>query len=154
MAGGFYQLWFAVRYLHIAAAAILIGGAVLMCALCARGTALGPTAAFDVASAYEWIFWTVIALSVATGVSNLGLKGDGLLPAQTQWGAALTLKLGEALLLLCLAAVRTDVITRCRERGGATAGRARPLLTSLYAVTALVLLGMLWLGLGLAHGRY
>ncbi len=138
--GGFYQLWFAVRYTHVAAGAVLIGGAVL---LSIRADALAATA-------YEWLFWIVVAVSTATGISNLGLKGAGLLPAVTSWGAALSVKLISALLMLAFGVVRTDIVLAF----DASADEPPRLLRWLYAATAAGLLAMLWLGLGLAHGRY
>jgi len=150
-----YQLWFAVRYVHIASAALLTGGAVLATALC--GTCV---AAFDVrllinaVAAYEWTFWSVAGLAAVTGVSNLGLKGEGLLAPDTLWGVALSIKLGAVLLLLALSFIRTDIVLRCRAASHLDQPRARRVLTALYAATAVALLGALWLGLGLAHGRY
>jgi len=154
MAGDSYQLWFAVRYVHIASAALLAGGAMLAAAV------WGTAAAFDVgvltavASAYEWLFWSVVGIVAATGVSNLGLKGDGLLGPDTSWGTALSLKLGAALFLLALSFVRTDIIARCDPSSRLDDARLRRVLTALYAATGLTLLAVLWLGLGLAHGRY
>jgi hypothetical protein len=147
-----YQLWFAVRYVHIASAALLTGGAVLATALCGSW-------AFDVrllvnaVAAYEWTFWSVAGLAAVTGISNLGLKGDGLLGPDTSWGTALSVKLGAVLLLLALSFVRCDIVMRCSESPSVDA-RVRRVLSVLYGITALVLFSALWLGLGLAHGRY
>ena len=154
MAGVSYQLWFAVRYAHVASAALLAGGAMLAAALCGTAAGLESGVLTTAASAYEWTFWSVVGLAAATGVSNLGLKGDGLLGPDTSWGVALSVKLGAVLFLLAVSFVRTDIIVRCRGASRIDGARARRVLTALYAVTGLTLLAVLWLGLGLAHGRY
>jgi hypothetical protein len=105
------------------------------------------------ASAYEWAFWSLAGVTVATGISNLGLKGDGLLGPETTWGTALLVKLIAVFLLMTLSLVRTDLVVRCHNltRAGA---RVHAVLATLYGLTVLTLLGTLWIGLGLAHGRY
>src|SRR5262245_51655404 len=111
MPGGFFQLWFAVRYVHVASVAVLAGGAVLIALLCAMHAYGDPLrVALPIAVVYEWIFWSVVGVTAATGVSNLGLKGDGLLGPQTGWGAALTIKLSAVVAWLCLSLVRTSVV--------------------------------------------
>lgn len=154
MAGVSYQLWFVVRYVHIASAAVLAGGAMLAAAACRTASGFDIGALTAVASAYEWTFWSLAGIVAATGVSNLGLKGDGLLGPDTSWGTALSAKLGAALFLLAISFVRTDVILRCHPVSGNHEARVRRVLTALYGATGLTLLAVLWLGLGLAHGRY
>ena len=157
MPGASYQLWFAVRYVHLASVALLTGGAVFAAVACeARdSSAVQPDtrAMFRTALAYEWIFWSVVGVAAATGISNLGLKGDGLLGPETSWGTALSVKLGAVLLLLALSFVRSDIVTRCSESPSVDV-RVRRVLSVLYGITALTLFSALWLGLGLAHGRY
>jgi hypothetical protein len=153
--GGFYQLWFAVRYVHLAAGAVLIGGAALLSIVVAIDTSpLSNHAIAAAAVAYEWLFWVVAAVSVATGISNLGLKGDGLLPADTQWGAALSVKLSAALGLLAIAMLRTEAVVCLAMLGDDIANGVQRRLAWLYGATVAALLAILWLGLGLAHGRY
>jgi hypothetical protein len=151
-----YGLWFAVRYVHVATVTVMAGGAVIVCALCASSRA-APEAGVGLVAAviYEWGFWSLIGVTVATGVSNLGLKGDGLLGPQTRWGTALTIKLTTVLLLLVLSLVRTDLVIRLRAaRPAAASERGRVALGALYGLTVAVMLGALWIGLGLAHGKY
>jgi hypothetical protein len=151
-----YQLWFAVRYVHVASVTLLAGGAATMCALCvASRTSPDPDAALVAAPLYEWAFWSIAGVTAATGVSNLGLKGEGLLGPHTGWGTALSIKLIAILLLLALSLVRSDFVIRCRAADDAgAAGRARAILGMLYGLTSAVVLGAVWIGLGLAHGRY
>lgn len=92
--------------------------------------------------------------SVATGISNLGLKGDGLLGPDTTWGSALFYKLSAVLCLLILSVIRGDFIARCDAAPAVDARRERITLAALYGTTVVLLLGILWGGLGLAHGRY
>jgi hypothetical protein len=139
---------------HIASAAVLAGGAMLAAAVFATAMGLDIAVLTAVAAAYEWTFWTVVGIVAATGVSNLGLKGEGLLAPDTSWGTALSVKLGAALFLLALSFVRTDIIAGGEPLLRVQPARARRVLTALYAGTALTLLAVLWVGLGLAHGRY
>ena len=151
----FYQTWFAVRYVHVASAALLVGGAGTICGLSASTAAIADSAAVRVAAVlYEQAFWLVIGVSVATGISNLGLKGEGLLGPDTTWGTALLLKLAAVLFLLILSLVRSDFIMRGNAAAIASARRERIVIAALYGLTLLLLLGILWGGLGLAHGRY
>jgi hypothetical protein len=156
-ADSFYRLWFAVRYVHVASVALLAGGAMMIAAsaLVPRG-GRADDALLSAASLYEFAFWLMIGIVVATGVSNLGLKGEGLMGPWTAWGRALTTKLGAVILLLALSLVRSDFVIRCGAATSAAgvADRGRAILGALYAATVAMLLGALWLGLGLAHGRY
>jgi hypothetical protein len=154
MPGGFFQLWFAVRYLHVASATLLVGGASTILLWSAVRTAADVPAALPIAVVYEWMFWSVAGLTAATGVSNLGLKGEGLLGPDTGWGTALTVKLSTAILLLCLSVVRTHVVVRCAAAPDLSPRRTRVVLGTLYGLSVMTLLGAVWLGLGLAHGRY
>ncbi|HMB78601.1 MAG TPA: hypothetical protein VKI43_00970 [Vicinamibacterales bacterium] len=151
----FYQTWFAVRYVHVAAAALLIGGAFTTGALSASDALASDSAGVrGVAILYERIFWLVTGVSVATGISNLGLKGEGLLGPDTTWGTALLFKLSAVLVLLILSLARVDFLARCSAADVVDPRRERIALAAFYGVTALLLLGILWGGLGLAHGRY
>jgi hypothetical protein len=150
-----YGLWFGVRYVHLVSVALVAGGAATLCALCAADATAG-TAELTLAAAavYEWAFWGTIGVTVATGVSTLGLKGAGLLGPHTAWGTALTVKLTAVTVLLALSVVRTDFVVRCREWRRPAPPRARIVLGTLYALTVTIVLGALWIGLGLGHGRY
>jgi hypothetical protein len=156
--GASYQLWFAVRYVHIASVALLTGGAVFAAVSCETRDSFEARADIGAivhtALAYEWTFWSVVGVAAATGVSNLGLKGEGLLGPETSWGTALSIKLGAILLLLALSFIRSDIVARSNDTPTIDRDRVRRVLAVLYGITALTLLGALWLGLGLAHGRY
>src|SRR6478672_8957603 len=107
------QLWFAMRYVHVASIALLAGGALLLMTCAARASAVPEMQTFiSVAVAYEWIFWAAAGVTVASGVGNLGLKGDGLLGAKTGWGTALSIKLALVLTLLAVSLVRSEVVIR------------------------------------------
>jgi hypothetical protein len=149
-----YQLWFAVRYVHVVSVALLAGGALIVAALWIAPDVLAFDAAFAAASAYEWTFWSVAGITAATGISNLGLKGEGLLGPATGWGAALSIKLGAVLALLALSLVRSDTVIRARRLGRRSGRRLRIVLGAAYSLTVVMFLVALWLGLGLAHGRY
>jgi hypothetical protein len=93
MSDPFFQLWFAVRYIHVASVALLAGGAMIIAVSCLAPRAGAAEAALFAAPAYEWTFWLLVGLVAVTGVSNLGLKGEGLMGPETSWGRALTTKL-------------------------------------------------------------
>jgi len=150
----FYQLWFAVRYVHVVSVALLTGGALIVTALWILPGVRALEAAFAAASAYEWTFWSVAGITAATGVSNLGLKGEGLLGPATGWGAALSIKLGTVVALLAVSLMRSDTVIRTRALARPFAWRLRVVLGAAYSLTVVMLLVALWLGLGLAHGRY
>jgi len=150
--GRFYELWFAARYLHVASIAVLAGGATLAAMVFALGADADMERGLAVGLAYERIFWIVVGLTALTGVSNLGLKGEGLLDASTQWGAALTFKLSAVLAFLTLSIVRTQIALDLAHEHAAR--RARIMLASFYGVSAAAMLTIAWVGLGLAHGRY
>jgi hypothetical protein len=115
----------------------------------------GTDGGWAAASTYEWTFWTLIGIVAVTGVSNLGLKGEGLLDAGTSWGRALTIKLVAVLAFLAISLLRSDLVMRSAAApAAALQPRARVAAGALYAVTAAMILGVMWLGLGLAHGRY
>jgi hypothetical protein len=150
-----FELWFAVRYLHVASVTLLVGGALVTCGLCLVLAADAESSVLPrITALYEWMFWSVVGVTVVTGISNLGLKGEGLMPAASSWGRALTVKLSLAILLLCIALLRSDVVIRLRGAGAGASARANQVLASLYGVTVVLFLAALWLGLGLAHGRY
>ena len=149
-----FQLWFAVRYVHVAAVALLAGGATLLAVWCLVPRAgAGADAALAAAPIYEWTFWLLAGLAAVTGVSNLGLKGEGLMPPATSWGRALTTKLAAVLVLLAVSLLRSDFVIRAAPRL-AFSNRRRAVAGWLYAATVAMLLTAMWIGLGLAHGRY
>ena len=148
-----YQLWFAVRYVHVASIALSSGGAFLLATYSARTAAVPQLVSLAVA--YEWVFWASIGIGVATGVGNLGLKGDGLLAANTAWGTALSVKLAVVLTFFALSLVRSDVVIRLKQRSASLHHPRTPVvLAVLYGLTAAAMFGAAWIGLGLAHGRY
>jgi hypothetical protein len=154
---GFFQLWFAVRYVHVASVTVLAGGALMTCVRFVSSQSQGELetrSAIAAAAIYEWTFWSVVGLTAVTGVSNLGLKGDGLLGPETNWGTALSVKLAMVFAILAVSLIRSDVVIRSGSVRPADPERIRRALATLYGLTAVVLMGALWIGLGLAHGRY
>src|SRR4051812_32383894 len=108
-----FQLSLVVRYFHVAAAAVMGGGAVMVAAFAfASESRRGVQAAVDAAFTYEYLFWLVAGLSVATGVGNLGVKGPALLGTDTLWGLALFVKFTIVLCIIAVSVVRCDYILR------------------------------------------
>jgi uncharacterized membrane protein len=133
-----------VRWLHLLAATVAVGGSVLtwLRFRLATGDERDGRDAVRLARTYEWLFWGAVGTLVMTGVGNLGafaptLPGGG-------WRATLDLKLAVLTLVLVGSAVRVRLLAR---RGSRTR-----LLRRAYAATAVGLLVLLTLAEVLAHG--
>src|SRR5688572_17506372 len=94
-----HVLHLVIRWAHVAAMAIALGGALLVAVIVfTRRDSAGALAA---ALAYERLFWAAAGVLVMTGVGNLGAFGRTLPEPRTEWGSAVTVKLaGVAVLLL------------------------------------------------------
>lgn len=140
-----------VRYLHVAAMALAVGGALLIAAairLLPGGANRRTAAAF--ARAYEWLFWGALGVLVLTGVGNLGQFGAAVPGPETRWGSVLLAKLVAVLVLLGASLVRTLAVrewTADASLDGSTGA-----LTVAYGATGAYLLGLLVLAEVLAHG--
>jgi hypothetical protein len=135
----------AVRWLHVLAMAVALGGAALAWAVL-HAADDGAASALRVAATCETVFWGALGVVVATGVGNLG----ALAPAvpRGRWGATLLGKLGLVLVVLVGSAVRTAAVRR-------VARSPDPTTTTLergYALTTLALVVVLALAEVLAHG--
>lgn len=135
-----------VRWLHLLAATVAVGGSVLTWALLRAGR-FDLDDALSVARGYEWLFWAAVGTLVATGVGNLGAFG-GTLPGG-RWRTTLDLKLGVVVVVLVGSALRATLLARLRTRSHPTAGR---LLRASYGLTAAGLVVLLSLAAVLAHG--
>jgi uncharacterized membrane protein len=136
----------AVRTLHVLAAAVVLGGSLLV-AVVVRGasTPADRRGARRVAVGYERLFWGAFGLLAATGVGNLGALAPAI-PGGS-WGAALAAKLLVVLAVLAGSLVRTLAVVRCRERDASVTA-----LAPAYALTALALGTAVVLAEVLAHG--
>ncbi|MFB6308977.1 MAG: CopD family protein [Haloarculaceae archaeon] len=133
----------AVRFLHVIGMALLLGGAAVTWDRSRRAS--DPAELLDAAGRYEWLFWTVTGVMVATGVGNLGVSGVADL--STRWGAVLAVKLLAVLGLLGGSVVRTLAV-----EDSTGAGSDAVVLRRSYAATTLYLAGLLALAEVLAHG--
>jgi len=144
-----------VRWLHVAAMALALGGALLLWWFGWRPRASEPAAhgrlLLALAPRYEALFWLAVGLLVMTGVGNLGAFGVGLPAPASAWGQRLGLKLLGVLALLLFSLVRTVVIVRLVTAGEVALARAAALAPVLYAVTAVGLGGITLLAVFLAH---
>lgn len=139
-----------IRWVHVSAAMLIGGGAVLLALLCWRpAPPLHLATILGVARQYELLFWAAFGVLVAAGVGNLGTIGAGLPAVDTEWGTTLTLKLSVVLFVAMLSIVRTLVIATL---DGVEATRALPLLRASYLATGVLLLGVVGLAEVLAHG--
>ena len=146
-----------VRWAHVTAAAVLLGGALLALAAC-RGRRAGPadrggSLPMETGARFEWISWGAIGLAVMTGVGNLGAFGVHLQPATSRWGGFLLVKLTLLLFLLPLSLVRTLVVAKLRAAPETSRpSSTRSLLAALYAITLALILSITLLAAFLAHG--
>jgi hypothetical protein len=149
-------LSFVIRWVHVVAMALLLGGAGLMWGLSIQ-TRTPPQsepqhALLIVAEFYELIFWLAIGLLVMTGVGNLGAFGEALPGPNTTWGQKLTIKLLVVLVFVLLSLIRTLLIVRVSAIGSDTL--TMPLSSvclRLYASTTLFATVILFVAVALAH---
>jgi hypothetical protein len=144
------------RYVHVASMALVLGGALLLCALSVRPAPSQPEALqrlmLFAAGRYELLFWLALGALVLTGVGNLGAFGAALPVESTAWGQKFAVKLSLVLLFVLLSLVRTLLVARL----GALRADALPALPALfrtaYGGTLLFGLLILFLAVSLAHG--
>lgn len=107
----------AVRWLHVVAMAVVLGGATLTWWQFRRTetTASAATAALDAAAAYERGFWAAMGVIVMTGVGNLGSLAPFVPESGTPWGTAFAVKLLLVVALLALSVVRTLLVVQYRR---------------------------------------
>lgn len=139
----------AVRWLHVLAATVAVGGSVLTWLRFRLGPADGDGLddALLVARGYEWLFWAAIGTLVMTGIGNLGAFAPTL--PGGRWRTTLDVKLGVLTLVLVGSAVRARLLWRVDT--ASTRPPAR-LLQRVYGVTAVSLVALLTLAEVLAHG--
>jgi hypothetical protein len=133
-----------VRWLHVAAMAAILGGALLVSWLAVRGPS---RAVVDVAVRYEQVFWAGLGVIVMTGVGNLGAFGLALPAPATTWGSTFIAKITLVAVLVALSLPRSLAVARVA--GGATSTAP---LRWLYAVTAAAIAVITALAIWLAHG--
>jgi uncharacterized membrane protein len=161
-----------VRWLHVVAAASILGGAGLAWWIVRDATRTGDpartAAVLSVAQGYEWGFWAAIGVIVATGVGNLGALAPTIPGPATDWGTVLSIKLALVLALLVGSVVRTllaaslpsgRTVRPPSERTGETAPDSLPvdarhlaILRAAYALTAGWVLAIVGAAEVLAHG--
>ncbi len=131
-----------VRWLHVLAMAVALGGSVVTWSLLQTSES-----ATHVAERYEWLFWPSMGVLVATGVGNLGALSPAVPSPSSRWGMVLTAKLVIVLLLLLFSVVRTVLV----HQSATSDGSPRTLRAS-YGVTTGLLLVLLAFAEVLAHG--
>jgi len=135
-----------VRWLHLLAMGVALGGSVLAWGVSRVADAADPETRLAVARAYEVTFWGALGVLVMTGVGNLGALAPAI--PRGQWGVAFFVKLGFLLVVLVGSAVRTATV---RAASDATT----PATTTLqrgYALTTLALVAVVALAAVMAHG--
>jgi uncharacterized membrane protein len=152
----FRLLPYLIRAVHVAAMALLLGGATLLwLASWRKRSEEGEPASWllFLAQRYELLFWGAIGLSVMTGVGNLGALGSALPARSTPYGGKLLVKLLAVLVLIVLSLVRTTLIARLSaEDDSASAVALKRIVPPMYLVTTLLLLAITLIAVSLAHG--
>jgi putative copper export protein len=142
----------AMRFLHVLGMALLLGGSAVAW-IGHRWHDAEPSAAFDAARRYEWLFWGVVAVMVVTGVGNVGAFGEGLPGIGTGWGVTFAVKLAGVVGLLAGSLVRSLLVGRCAELRTRPARReAVRRLRVAYGATTLYVVVLLALAEVLSHG--
>lgn len=145
-----------IRYLHIVAMALMLGGALLLWRLSVSAPATDGDAQQRLmlfgARRYEFLFWLALGVIVMTGVGNLGALGAALPGPQSTWGTKFIAKVGFVLVFILFSLMRTLWVARL---GAATPG-AFPTHSAAfqyaYGGTTLFVLAILFLAVSLAHG--
>lgn len=134
-----------VRWLHLLAMAVALGGSVLAWGV-SRVAAADAETSLAAATTYEVAFWGALGVLVVTGVGNLGALAPAI--PRGRWGIAFLAKLGLLLTVLVGSAVRTATVR-------AASDAATPPTTTLergYALTTLALIAVVALAAVMAHG--
>lgn len=126
-----------MRALHLLAMAAMAGGALALAL---------PAASRAAARWYEAAFWTALALSVLTGVANLGAYGRALPPPGSAWGTLLTVKLVLLLLGVAASLARTLLVTRAPDDAPLA-----PAVRAAYAATSAAAAAGAALGVAMSH---
>lgn len=140
----------AVRWLHVLAAAVALGGATLTW-WSLRTAVADDATALALSAGYERAFWAAMGVLVLTGVGNLGELAPFVPGADTEWGVAFTAKLLAVAAVLALSLLRTLVVQRCRRADALRRGGVRALELG-YGATAAALAAVVLLAEVLAHG--
>ena len=117
-----------IRAIHVAAAALVVVGAIVAAARPA------------LARRYEWAFWTAILVLVITGIGNFAAIGGA---QGARWTSLFRAKLLVILTLLLVGGAR--VIVHALEAPAST-------LRAAYGVTGALAAAALTIGLVIAHG--
>ncbi len=143
-----------IRWVHVAAMALMLGGAILLWRLSVQSKRLEQTEhnrlVLFAAERYELLFWLAIGLIVMTGVGNLGAFGSALPERNTEWGQKFVIKLGLVLVFILLSLVRTLLVARLGVTSNVVS--LSGIFQSLYAGTTLFAITILFLAVALAHG--
>lgn len=138
----------AIRWTHVVAMAVVLGGAALLWVLSIRAEPTAARAVTWAAVRYEHAFWAAVGVLVMTGVGNLAAFGMQLPSAGGEWGTAMLSKLILVLALATLSVPRTLAVARVAGAGDvADVG-----FGWLYGATTLAVLVILALAVWASHG--
>mgnify|MGYP000070736969 CR=1 FL=1 len=132
-----------VRWLHVLAMAVALGGAALAWGV---SRVAGTETTLAVATTYERAFWGAIGVLVMTGVGNLGALAPAL--PRGRWGVVLLAKLALVVALLVGSAVRSATVRAARD----AADPATVTVERGYALTTAALVAVVALAAVMAHG--
>ena len=131
-----------VRWIHVLAMAVALGGAALAWGV---SHVADSETTLAVATTYEFAFWAALGALVMTGIGNLGAIAPAI--PRGRWGTALLAKLGLLFLVLVGSAVRSATVRSARDASVTTTTLERG-----YALTAVVLATLVALAAVMAHG--
>jgi hypothetical protein len=144
-----HSLGLAIRWAHVGAMAVALGGAVLVAALAFSRTGGHAGGLLAAAAGYERLFWAAAGVLVMTGVGNLGGFGRGIPAPGSEWGAALIVKLWAVAALLGVSLPRTLAVVRLGR--AEVQARTASALRGLYGTTVVILAAIVLVAEVLAH---
>jgi hypothetical protein len=136
-------LTLAIRWLHVAAMAVALGGAFLVAWLAWRT----KDHMIETAVRYEQVFWAAAGVLVMTGIGNVGAFGVSLLEPSTAWGTALIAKLWLVAALILVSLPRSLAVALLASQAGTGPVDLRP----VYTVTTSILAAIVALAIVLAN---
>ncbi len=145
----------AIRTVHVAAMAIMLGGAALlwMWLTVADKRPSPPSLPLELAQRFECLAWLATGLLVMTGIGNLAAFGAALPPPQTGWGERLTVKLALVAVLIVGSLLRTLLVALLAADARPLGSASRlGLLRAAYGATTIFASGVLLMAVALAHG--
>src|SRR5688572_12944947 len=142
-----------VRSIHVGAAAVLIGGALLVIILSLRWASRPEhhEPLLDAMQVYEFAFWAAVGLLVMTGVGNLAHFGEVLPEPETAWGGKLSVKLFLVVVLAVFSLIRSLAVGLLLQPQTPVTEQLLSTLTGMYIGSIILVVSIAAFAVALAH---